>query len=199
MRQLKTHLITMKNVLFGNDFISKFCYIYSVYKNYQILSLHLSNVSYSSPQTPSCNHIWLLQKPMHPYFFCIIPWILQTITTVIANTFTNYFASIAKTTKKAWNIHINIFQIIFQMKVEVQYFCNLLIKKKQRLNSNRSSGSNSIPYRILFLLKNGISKQLADLFNLSFMNGVFLLNSKLKAKAVPVFKKDLKLNYSNYC
>ena len=49
--------------------------------------------------------------------------------------------------------------------------------------------SSSIPYRILFLLKNEISKQLADLFNLSFMTGVF--PSVLKtAKVVPVFKKD---------
>ena len=49
----------------------------------------------------------------------------------------------------------------------------------------------------MFLLKNEISKQLADLFNLSFMTGVF--PSVLKtAKVVPVFKKDSKLNYSNY-
>ena len=34
------------------------------------------------------------------------------------------------------------------------------------LNSNKASGPNSIPYRVLFLLKNEISKQLADLFNL---------------------------------
>ena len=48
-----------------------------------------------------------------------------------------------------------------------------------------------IPYRILFLLKNEISKQLADLFNLSFMTGVF--PSVLKtAKVVPVYKKDSK-------
>ena len=40
-------------------------------------------------------------------------------------------------------------------------------------------------------------KQLADLFNLSFMTGVF--PSVLKtAKVVPVFKKDSKLDYSNY-
>ena len=50
---------------------------------------------------------------------------------------------------------------------------------------------------MLFLLKNEISKQLADLFNLSFMTGVF--PSVLKtAKVVPVFKKDSKLDYSNY-
>ena len=41
------------------------------------------------------------------------------------------------------------------------------------LNSNKTSGPNSIPCRILFLLKNGISKKLADLLNLSFMTGVF--------------------------
>ena len=57
------------------------------------------------------------------------------------------------------------------------------------LNSSKASGPNSIPYRILFLLKNDISKQLADLFNLSFMIAVF--SSVLKtAKVVPVFKKD---------
>ena len=65
------------------------------------------------------------------------------------------------------------------------------------LNSSKASGPNSIPYRILFLLKNEISKQLADLFNLSFMTGVF--PSVLKtAKVVPVFKKDWTLDYNNY-
>ena len=44
----------------------------------------------------------------------------------------NYFASIAETTKKKKkkNIHINIFQAIFPMKVLVHYFCNLLREKK---------------------------------------------------------------------
>ena len=46
----------------------------------------------------------------------------------IANTFTNYFASVAEITKK--NIHINIFQIIFLMKVITHHFWNLLIKRK---------------------------------------------------------------------
>ena len=58
---------------------------------------------------------------------------------------------------------------------------------KSSLNSNNASGPNSIPYRMLFLLKNEIWKQLADLFNLSFMTSVS--SSVLKtAKAVPVFK-----------
>ena len=87
------------------------------------------------------------------------------------------------------------------MKLVVQYFCNLLLKKIgniiSSLNSNKASSPNSIPYRILFLLKNEILKQLADLCNVSFMNGVF--PSVLKtAKVVPVIKKDSKLDYSNY-
>ena len=57
------------------------------------------------------------------------------------------------------------------------------------LNSNNAYGQNSIPYTVLVLLKSEISKQLTDLFSLSFMTGVF--PSVLKtAKAVPVFTKD---------
>ena len=53
-----------------------------------------------------------------------------------------------------------------------------------------------MPYRVLFLLKNGSLKQLADLFNLFFMTGVFPFVLKT-SKVVPVFKKDSKLDYSN--
>ena len=83
------------------------------------------------------------------------------------------------------------------MKIVVQYFFNLLINIISSLKSNKASSQNNIPYKILCFLKNEISKQLADLFNLSFMTGVF--PSLLKtAKVVPVFKKDSKLDYSNY-
>ena len=65
------------------------------------------------------------------------------------------------------------------------------------LNFNKFSGPNSIPYRILFLLKNEISKELADLSNHGFMAGVFPSVFRTE-KVVPVFKKDSKLDYSNY-
>ena len=29
--------------------------------------------AYSSPQTPSCNHFWLCQKPVHPFFSVLSP------------------------------------------------------------------------------------------------------------------------------
>ena len=54
----------------------------------------------------------------------------------IANTFNNYFASIAETMKKTICIYIyiylfqiNIVQTILGIKMVAQYFCNLLIKK----------------------------------------------------------------------
>ena len=112
----------------------------------------------------------------------------------IANTFNNYFASIAETTKKGIKYSHKHFSDylsnesssgIFLQPTDNEEIANII----SSLNSNKVSGPNSIPYRILFLLKNEISKQLADLFNLSFMTGVF--PSVLKsAEVVPVFKKD---------
>ena len=120
----------------------------------------------------------------------------------IANTFNNYFASIAETTKKKTKYSHKHFSdylsnenssTIFLQPVDKEEIANII----SSLNSNKASGPNSIPYRIFFLLNNEISKQFADLFNLSFMTGVF--PSVLKtAKVVPVFKEDLKLDYSNY-
>ena len=120
----------------------------------------------------------------------------------IANTFNNYFASIAETTKKSIKYTHKHFSdylsnesdsTIFLQPTDKEEIANII----SSLNSSKASGPNSIPYRILFLLKNDISKQLADLFNLSFLTGVF--PSVLKtAKVVPVFKKDSKLDYSNY-
>ena len=119
-----------------------------------------------------------------------------------ANTFNNYFASIAETTKKSIKCTHKHFSdylsnesdsTIFLQPTDKEEIANII----SCLNSSKASGPNSIPYRILFLLKNDISKQLADLFNLSFFTGVF--PSVLKtAKVVPVFKKDSKLDYSNY-
>ena len=51
---------------------------------------------------------------------------------------------------------------------------------------NKSSGPNSIPYKIL---KKDISKQLADLFNLSLSSDVFPSLLKI-AKVVSIHKKD---------
>ena len=65
------------------------------------------------------------------------------------------------------------------------------------LDSNKSVGPNSILIKILKLLKNDISSQLSEIFNIFFSSGVF--PSILKtAKVIPVHKKDSKLDFSNY-
>ena len=120
----------------------------------------------------------------------------------IANTFNNCFASIAETTKKSIKYTHKHFSDHLSNESDSTIFLQPTDKVKiatiiSSLNSSKASGPNRILYRILFLLKNDISKQLADLFNLSFLTGVF--PSVLKtAKVVPAFKKDSKLDYSNY-
>ena len=98
----------------------------------------------------------------------------------IANTFNNYFTSIAETTKKSIKYSHKHFSdylsnenssTIFLQPTDKEEIANII----SSFNSNKASGPNSIPYRILYLLKNEILKQLADLFNLSFMNGIFPL------------------------
>ena len=72
---------------------------------------------------------------------------------------------------------------MFLLPTDKEEIANIL----SSLNFNKAFGPNSIPYRILLLLKNEISKQLADLFNLSFLTGAFPSVPK-SAKVVPVFK-----------
>ena len=61
----------------------------------------------------------------------------------------------------------------------------------------KSIGPNLIPTKILKLLSNDISTQFAELFNLSFCEGVF--PSILKTcKVIAIYKKDSQLNFSNY-
>ena len=111
----------------------------------------------------------------------------------IANIFNNYFASVADTARQ----NINYSHKHFSEYLKHQ--CNKEIANIiSSLNINKTCGPFSIPNKILILLKHDISKQLADLFNLSFSSGSF--PSILKtAKVVPVFKKGSKLDCCNYC
>ena len=65
------------------------------------------------------------------------------------------------------------------------------------LDSHKSSGSNSIPVKILKLRKNEISQQLSDIFNMSFSTGQFPSVLKI-AKVIPIHKKQSKVDYTNY-
>ena len=97
----------------------------------------------------------------------------------IVNTFNNYFASIPETTKRSIKYSHKHFldylsnqtsSTIFLQPTDKEEIVNII----SSLNSNKASGPYGVSYRILFFLKNDTSKQLADLFNLSFTTGVFL-------------------------
>ena len=104
----------------------------------------------------------------------------------IANTFNNYFASIAETTKRSIKYSHKHFSdylsnesisTLFLQPTDQEEIVNII----SSLNSNKASGPNSIPCRIFFLQKKKeISKQLADLFNLSMKMVFFLLFLKLQ-------------------
>ena len=74
---------------------------------------------------------------------------------------------------------------------------NEIISIISALDSPKASGPNSIPIKILKLMKNDISDQLAVLFNLSFTCGSSLTILKT-SKVTPIYKKDSKLKCSNY-
>ena len=120
----------------------------------------------------------------------------------IDNTFNNYFASIAETIKKSIKYSHKHFSDYLLKESAGTMFLQLTGKEEianiiSCFNSTKASGPKSIPYRILFLLKNEILKQLADLFNLSFITGVFP-SVLTTVKVVPILKKDSKLDCSNY-
>ena len=60
-----------------------------------------------------------------------------------------------------------------------------------KLNENKSTGPNSLPTKILKLLKNDISSQLADIFNISFSSGIFPSHLKI-TRIIPIHKKESK-------
>ena len=65
------------------------------------------------------------------------------------------------------------------------------------LNESKSVGSDGLPTKILKLLKNDISLQLTNIFNLSFSTGVFPSGLKI-TKCLPIHKKESKSKCSNY-
>ena len=65
------------------------------------------------------------------------------------------------------------------------------------LNSNKSCGPNSIPTKILHLLQDQISNDLATICCLSFSTGAFPTIPKT-AKVIPIHKKNSKVEVSNY-
>ena len=79
----------------------------------------------------------------------------------------------------------------FLRSTRLDQITNLILS----LNESKSVGPDGIPTKILKLLKNDISLQLINIFNLSFSTGVFPSGLKI-TKFLPIHKKESKC--SNY-
>ena len=121
----------------------------------------------------------------------------------IANIFNNYFSTIGekiqakikhsrkKYTDYLTNENPDMFFLSPADKEEIKFILS-------SLDINKSTGPYSIPIKVLNMLKNDISEQLADLFNLSFTTGTFPTILKT-AQVIPIHNKDSKSNFTNYC
>ena len=128
----------------------------------------------------------------------------KTITdpTAMSNVFNNYFTSIAKKTNsnikflpKHYTDYLfysttNTFFLTATDKNEI----SLLISS---LDSHKSSGPSSIPVKNLKLVKNVISQQLSDIFNMPFSTGQFPSLLKM-VKVISVHKRQPRVDYASY-
>ena len=127
----------------------------------------------------------------------------RTVTdpTAMSNVFNNSFTSIVKKTNsnikfspKHYTDYLSytnrsIFFLTPTDKNEISFII-------PSLDTHKSSGPNRIPVKNLKLLKNDISQQLNDIFNV-FLN--WAVSSVLKiAKVIPIHKKQPKVDYTNY-
>ena len=116
----------------------------------------------------------------------------------IANTFNNFFTSIAETVQSK----NKCFRSFLSTKNNDSFIITAANKEEickviSSLNINKSCGPNSIPTKILYLVQDQISKHLATICNLSFSTGIFPTILKT-AKLIPILKKNSRLEVSNY-
>ena len=120
----------------------------------------------------------------------------------IANIFNHYFSTISEKTQAKIKHSCKRYTEYLSNENPDTFFLSPTNKKEIKfilssLNINKSTGPYSIPSKVLNMLKNDISEQLADLFNLSFTTGTFPTLLKT-AKVIPIHKKDSKSNFTNY-
>ena len=112
--------------------------------------------------------------------------------TAISNIFKNYFSSTANKTERNISLLQKHFSDFVKNRSNISLFVCPTDKTEienviSSLDSNKPVGPNSIPTKVLRLLKNDISSQLSEIFNISFSSGVFPSTLKT-AKVIPVHK-----------
>ena len=148
----------------------KICYLHYSKKAKQIITINISKP------------IWTILKILGKGIKCIItiknfcsdiPKSLSyngsTITNQgkISNVFNNYFATIVGKTKESISPSQQNFSDFLKKRHQNSYFLSPANKSEMQniissLDSNKSIGPNSMPIKILKLIKKDISSQLAD-------------------------------------
>ena len=121
----------------------------------------------------------------------------------IANIFSSYFSTISKKTQAKIKYPYKNYTDYLTNENPNSFFLSPTDKEEIKLilsslDISKATGPYSIPTKVLKLLKNDISDQFADLFNLSFTTGSFPTLLKT-VKVIPIHKQESKLDYTNYC
>ena len=120
----------------------------------------------------------------------------------MSNVFNNYFTCIAKKTNSNIKFPPKNYTDYLSHTNTNTFFLTPTDKNKipfiiSSLDLHKSSSPNSIPVKILKLLKYDVSQQLSDTFNMSFSTRQFPSVLKI-AKVIPIHKKQSKVDYTNY-
>ena len=180
---LSTILTQSKTNYYNHYFETNWNSIKNTWKGLKFI-LNIKNISAEIPKTLTTDST-TISNPME-----------------ISNIFNNYFSSIATKTKLNISFSHKHFSYFLKNRSNISFFVSPTDKTEiedviSSLDSNKSVGPNSIPTKILKLLKDDISSQLSEIFNISFSSSVFPSIPKT-AKVIPAHKKDSKLDFLNY-
>ena len=119
-----------------------------------------------------------------------------------ASTFNNYFSTIGEKTQAKIKYFYKNYSDYLTKENPSSFYLSLTEIEEIKLilsslDISKGTGPYSIPTKVLKVLKNYISDQLADSFNLSFTKGSIPTLLKT-AKVIPIHKKETKLDYTNY-
>ena len=120
----------------------------------------------------------------------------------ISEAFKTFYASVAESVRKRIPKSYKHFSEFLPPPNQASFFLAPtdpveVLKTLSGLDLSKASGPNSVPGRILSILKFDIAVPISHLINLSFSTGVFPSCLKV-AKVIPVFKKDSPLLCNNY-
>ena len=123
--------------------------------------------------------------------------------TQVANEFNNFYSSIAKKIQESIHTQGQDFNKYMKINSNKSFFIsptdkNEVLDMINTFDMKKASGPNSIPPKILLLIKTQLAEPLAAIFNLSIEKGIYLDKLKI-SRIVSIYKnKGDKLHCQNY-